>query len=121
MASKKYYQVVSQNPSTTLVCGSFTTDGSGDPTIVSGSKHATITKPATGVYRVTFSQKFPAILFATASVIKATDDAETIIQIKTMGTTYVEFFTVSADTPAAADLLSCTVTYMIVAKNTSVR
>ncbi|MBK8583335.1 MAG: hypothetical protein IPL86_16400 [Flavobacteriales bacterium] len=52
-------------------------------------------------------------------MIKATDDVEVIIQIKTMGTTYVEFFVLSADTPAAADLLSCTVTYMIVAKNTS--
>lgn len=121
MASKKYYPVVSQNPQTTLIAGSFTTDGDGAPTLVSGSKHVTITKPTTGVYRVTFSQKFPAILFATATILKATDDVDFIIQLKSMGTTYVEFFTLDADTPAAGDLASCTVTYLIVAKNTAVR
>ncbi len=121
MASKKYCGVTSQNPSTTLVCGSFTTDGSGVATLVTGSKHVAVTKPETGVYRITFSQKFPTILFATAQVLKATDDVDVIVQLKTMSATYVEFFVLSADTPAAADLVSSTMTYMIVAKNTSVR
>lgn len=62
-------------PAKVLVAGSFDTDASGDPdtatdAIVRGRGY-TVTRPATGQYRIAFDRKYPAIESVVASILKS--------------------------------------------------
>lgn len=110
------YEAESANPRTVVLAGTFTTDGSGDPS-TSGSynKLTTLTRPGTGDYLITVSEPVVSILSANISILNATNQAH-YTQLKAVSSTTVGFFTVDASTDAAADLASSTLVYTIVAQ-----
>lgn len=92
MAGRTFYEGQSSQPSAPWVSVAFTTGSDSAVATQSESKSfVTVSKPAgTGLYRLTFADPYPAVMFAKASCVKAAgtwNGKADVVAITNAGTT----------------------------------
>ena len=97
-----------------VIAGSFTTDGSGNPTIVSGVRRVTVAKNGTGGYRLTLLNPTKSIISAVAIILKSTVSGQIVELAATSATNRrVDLRVVTISSGLAADLVSGAVHFTI--------
>jgi hypothetical protein len=109
MASRKFDYVNSLTKRAIILAGSFQCQGTGAPTILSGTNSFTVTRTGTGTYTIQFADNYAGIGYAQTFLVQATPaDVANIVDLKTTSTTpgaYINLKIGAIATPATgADL-----------------
>lgn len=90
MANRKFHDVRSPQPETVIHGVSFVTASDSSVSSQTEKSHVTVTKPAgTGIYRLTFKDAYPAVMFSKATIVKAAgtyDGDAMVVAITNAGT-----------------------------------
>lgn len=120
MADKIFYDVQALQPNLKTVAGSFTTAGSSDPSVTTGTGY-TVAHTSTGKWTVTLGDKYPGILSGSVT-IQSSAAADLIVQLGDIDTTSaktVVIFLWDISAAAVADATGPIIHFTLNLRNTS--